>query len=55
VGDSGESVVGPNFLNNIIGPNRQGWDRSGIRVYNQAFLYKKSVECMENGSGNNEF
>jgi hypothetical protein len=38
VGDSGESVVGPNFLNNIIGPNRQGWDRSGIRVYNQAFL-----------------
>jgi hypothetical protein len=42
VGDSGESVVGPNFLNNIIGPNRQGWDRSGIRVYNQAFLIFKT-------------
>jgi hypothetical protein len=36
--DSGESVVGPNFFNNIIGPSRRRWDRSGIRVYNQAFL-----------------
>jgi hypothetical protein len=38
IGDSGESVVGPNFLNNIIGPSRQGWDKNGMRVYNQAFL-----------------
>lgn len=38
IGDSGESVVGPNFLNNIIGPSRQEWDKSEIRVYNQAFL-----------------
>jgi len=38
VRDSGESVVGPIFFNNIIGPSRQRWDRSGMRVYNQAFL-----------------
>jgi hypothetical protein len=38
VRDSGENVVGPNFFNNIIGPSRRRWDRSGIRVYNQAFL-----------------
>jgi hypothetical protein len=25
-------------ISHIIGPNRQGWDRSGIRMYNQAFL-----------------
>jgi len=38
VRDSGESVVGPIFFNNIIGPSRRRWDRSGMRVYNQAFL-----------------
>jgi len=38
VRDSRESIVGPYFFNNIIGPRRQGWDRSGMRVYNQAFL-----------------
>jgi hypothetical protein len=38
VRDSRESIVEPYFFNNIIGPRRQGWDRSGIRVYNQAFL-----------------
>jgi hypothetical protein len=40
--DSGGSVVGPIFFNNIIGLNRQRWDRSGMRVYNQAFLIKNS-------------
>jgi hypothetical protein len=40
VRDSGESVVGPIFFNNIIGPSRQMWDKSGIRVYNQAFLFR---------------
>jgi hypothetical protein len=38
VRDSGESVVGPIFFNNIIGPSRRRWDRSRMRVYNQAFL-----------------
>jgi hypothetical protein len=38
VRNSGESVVGLIFFNNIIGPSRQRWDRSGMRVYNQAFL-----------------
>jgi hypothetical protein len=38
VRDNRENVVGPYFFNNIIGPRRQGWDRSGMRVYNQAFL-----------------
>jgi hypothetical protein len=38
VRDNRESVVGPYFFNNIIGPRRQGWDRNGMRVYNQAFL-----------------
>jgi hypothetical protein len=38
VRDSGESVVGSIFFNNIIGPSRQRWDRSGMRVYNQSFL-----------------
>jgi len=30
--------VGPIFFNNIIGPSRRRWDRSRMRVYNQAFL-----------------
>jgi hypothetical protein len=30
-------------ISHIIGPNRQGWDRSGIRVYNQAFLIPKII------------
>jgi len=41
VRDNRESVVGPYFFNNIIDPRRQWWDRSGMRVYNQAFLHKK--------------
>jgi hypothetical protein len=40
VRDNRESVVGPYFFNNIIGPRRQWWDRSGMKVYNQAFLEK---------------
>jgi hypothetical protein len=43
VRDSGESVVGPNFFNNIIGPSRRRWDKSGMRVYNQAFLNKRNL------------
>jgi len=43
VRDSGESVVGPIFFNNIIGPSRRRWDRSRMRVYNQAFLFLFSV------------
>jgi hypothetical protein len=26
------------IISHIIGPSTQGWDRSGRRVYNQAFL-----------------
>jgi len=26
------------IISYIIGPHRQGWDMSGKRVYNQAFL-----------------
>jgi hypothetical protein len=35
VRDSRESIVRPYP---IIGPSTQGWDMSGMRVYNQAFL-----------------
>jgi hypothetical protein len=28
-------------ISHIIGPSRQGWDRSGMRVYNQAFLFAR--------------
>jgi hypothetical protein len=27
------------IISYIIGPRRQGWDMSGMRVYNQAFLF----------------
>jgi hypothetical protein len=30
--------VGPIFFNNIIGPSRQRWNKSEMRVYNQIFL-----------------
>jgi hypothetical protein len=43
VRDSGESVVGPNFFINLIGPSRRRWDKSGMRVYNQAFLNKRNL------------
>jgi hypothetical protein len=44
VRDNRESIVGPYFFNNIIGPRKQEWDRSGIRVYNQAFLFLISID-----------
>jgi hypothetical protein len=47
--DSGESVVGPNFFNNIIGPSRRRWDRSEMRVYNQAFLFFYAFFLSESG------
>jgi hypothetical protein len=34
-----KSVVDPDFFNNIIDPPRQWLDRSGMKVYNQAFLH----------------
>jgi hypothetical protein len=40
VRDRRGSVVGPYFFNNIIGPHKQEWDRSEMRVYNQVFLLK---------------
>jgi len=46
VRDSGESVVGPNFFNNIIGPSRRRWDKSEMKVYNQAFLLNLIEICM---------
>jgi hypothetical protein len=51
VRDNRESIVGPYFFNNIIGPRKQEWDRSGIRVYNQAFLYiyiRIMIQCHSN-------
>jgi hypothetical protein len=32
-------------MSNIIGPSTQGWDRSGMRVYNQAFLFFLRDNC----------
>jgi hypothetical protein len=35
-------------MTHIIGPRRQGWDRSGIKVYNQTFLIFQSRIANQN-------
>jgi hypothetical protein len=38
VGYEWDESVQPSISPYIIGPSRQEWDMSGMRVYNQAFL-----------------